>query len=196
MPSGEEHMKALIGAVALATAYLSGVLSASAEIVVGVNLSLTGPAATLGASWQRSPAMAPKEIGGEPARYVILDDGTDPSAAVRAPAFQPTGFASSTDEELLIAARGREAEVYYGWKPFMHNPQLRSGCTESISRRLCCAARKTVSSPRTITEAYPELIPNARLTVVADAGHHVHIDNSLAFSEQIIGFIRAAGPDT
>src|SRR4051794_36924103 len=76
-------MKALIGAVVLATAYLSGVLSASAEIVVGVNLSLTGPAATLGASWQRSLAMAPKEIGGEAVRYVILDDGTDPSAAVR-----------------------------------------------------------------------------------------------------------------
>lgn len=76
-------MKALIGAVALAAATLSGVLGASAEIVVGVNLSLTGPAATLGASWQRSLAMAPKEIGGEPVRYVILDDGTDPSAAVR-----------------------------------------------------------------------------------------------------------------
>jgi branched-chain amino acid transport system substrate-binding protein len=76
-------MKALIGAVALATVHLSGVFSASAEIVVGVNLSLTGPAATLGASWQRSLAMAPKEIGGEPVRYVILDDGTDPSAAVR-----------------------------------------------------------------------------------------------------------------
>ena len=41
------------------------------------------------------------------------------------PAFQSTGFASWSDEDLLIAARGREAEVYYGWKPFMHNPQLK-----------------------------------------------------------------------
>ena len=34
-------------------------------------------------------------------------------------------MASSTDEELLIAARGREAEVHYDWKPLMHNLQLR-----------------------------------------------------------------------
>jgi branched-chain amino acid transport system substrate-binding protein len=58
-------------------------MAASAEIVVGVNLSLTGPAAGLGTSFQRGLSFAPTEIAGEAVRYIILDDGTDPSAAVR-----------------------------------------------------------------------------------------------------------------
>jgi branched-chain amino acid transport system substrate-binding protein len=37
----------------------------------------------LGTSFQRTVPYMPKEIGGEPVRYIVLDDGTDPSAAVR-----------------------------------------------------------------------------------------------------------------
>ena len=62
---------------------LIAVPSVKAEIVVGVNLSLTGPAAALGTSFQRGLEYAPKTIGGESVRYIVLDDGTDPSAAVR-----------------------------------------------------------------------------------------------------------------
>jgi branched-chain amino acid transport system substrate-binding protein len=54
-----------------------------AEIVVGANFSLSGPAAVLGTSFQRVIPFLPTEIAGETLRYVILDDGTDPSAAVR-----------------------------------------------------------------------------------------------------------------
>lgn len=54
-----------------------------AEIVVGANFSLSGPAAVLGTSFQRVLPFLPKEITGETVRYVVLDDGTDPSAAVR-----------------------------------------------------------------------------------------------------------------
>jgi pimeloyl-ACP methyl ester carboxylesterase len=110
------------------------------------------------------------------------------------PAFQSTGFASSTDEELLIAARGREAEVYYGWKPFMHNPQLGHWLHRIHVPTLVLRG----SDDRIVAEhnhaAYPDLVPNARFMVVADAGHHVHIDNPQAFSEQIFGFVPAAGP--
>jgi branched-chain amino acid transport system substrate-binding protein len=56
---------------------------AKAEIVVGANFSLTGPAAVLGTSFQRVIPFLPTEIAGETVRYVVLDDGTDPSAAVR-----------------------------------------------------------------------------------------------------------------
>ncbi len=57
--------------------------NADAEIVVGGTFSLTGPAAALGTSFQRTLPLLPKEIAGEPVRYVIVDDGSDPSAAVR-----------------------------------------------------------------------------------------------------------------
>ncbi len=56
-------------------------LQAQAEIVVGGTFSLTGPAAALGTSFQRTLPLLPKEIAGEPVRYVIVDDGSDPSAS-------------------------------------------------------------------------------------------------------------------
>jgi pimeloyl-ACP methyl ester carboxylesterase len=126
--------------------------------------------------------------------FLAVDDQARGALEFVAPAFQSTGFASSTDEELLIAARGREAEVYYGWKPFMHNPQLRHWLHRIDVPTLVLRGRDDRIVATHNHEAYPKLIRNARLTVVADAGHHVHIDNPLAFAEQTIGFIPAAGP--
>jgi branched-chain amino acid transport system substrate-binding protein len=60
-----------------------GIGYSQADILVGGNFSLSGPAAGLGTAFQRTMALMPKEIDGEPVRYIILDDGTDPSAAVR-----------------------------------------------------------------------------------------------------------------
>ncbi|WP_323688856.1 ABC transporter substrate-binding protein [Rhizobium sp. AN83] len=74
-------MRRFLAAIAGAIVLYSN--PALAEIVVGVNLPLSGPAAGLGLSVQRGLEFAPKEIGGEPVRYIVLDDGSDPSAAVR-----------------------------------------------------------------------------------------------------------------
>lgn len=57
--------------------------AASAQIVVGASFSLSGPAAVLGLAFQRTIPLLPKEIAGETVKYIVLDDGTDPSAAVR-----------------------------------------------------------------------------------------------------------------
>ena len=69
-------------------AALAGLLLASAparaDITVGAVLSLTGPAASLGIPERNVIDMLPREIAGQKVRYVILDDGTDSSAAVRA----------------------------------------------------------------------------------------------------------------
>lgn len=57
--------------------------SAQADIRVGVDLSTTGPAASIGIPSKNTVLMWPQTIGGQKAHYVILDDGSDPSAAVR-----------------------------------------------------------------------------------------------------------------
>jgi len=57
---------------------------ALAEIKVGAVLSLTGPAASLGIPEKNTIELLPKEIAGEPVTYIVLDDASDPSAAVRA----------------------------------------------------------------------------------------------------------------
>ncbi|MFC0218910.1 ABC transporter substrate-binding protein [Pseudochelatococcus lubricantis] len=74
-------MKTIVGIVC---AVLLGTSAAKAEIVIGAVLSLTGPAASLGIPAKSTIDLLPRQIGDETARYVVLDDASDPSAAVRA----------------------------------------------------------------------------------------------------------------
>src|ERR1035437_9096599 len=55
--------------------------SALADITVGVTLSATGPAASLGIPEKNTVALLPKSIGGQTVNYIVLDDATDPTAA-------------------------------------------------------------------------------------------------------------------
>lgn len=68
--------------VALATASLV-VVPAMADINVGVIASLTGPAAALGAETKKAVDLLPAKVGGEKVNYIVLDDATDPTNAVK-----------------------------------------------------------------------------------------------------------------
>ncbi len=57
--------------------------TAGAEVVVGVSVSTTGPGASLGVHVQKAIALFPKTVGGEPVRYVVLDDTSDPTVGAR-----------------------------------------------------------------------------------------------------------------
>ncbi len=65
----------------LLTAALT-VVSAHADINVGVTLSATGPAASLGIPEKNTIALMPKTIGGQKINYILLDDASDTTAAV------------------------------------------------------------------------------------------------------------------
>ncbi len=56
--------------------------SALADINVGVTVSATGPAASLGIPEKNTIALLPKSIGGQKVNYIILDDGSDTTKAV------------------------------------------------------------------------------------------------------------------
>jgi branched-chain amino acid transport system substrate-binding protein len=66
---------------------LAGVLAqateAQAQIKVGITLSATGPAASLGGPQRNTAALLPKEIGGKSVQYIILDDASDTTTAVK-----------------------------------------------------------------------------------------------------------------
>lgn len=62
---------------------LSFSLSAAAELVVGVSVSATGPAAALGAPQRNAASIMPTTIGGEQVKVIILDDASDPNVASR-----------------------------------------------------------------------------------------------------------------
>lgn len=53
------------------------------DINIGIIASLTGPAAALGAETKKAVALFPTTIGHEKINYILLDDGTDPTNAVK-----------------------------------------------------------------------------------------------------------------
>lgn len=71
--------------LALAAAALAAGLSGAAaqEIRLGATLSTTGPAASIGIPMKNTFQIMPKEIGGVPVVWTILDDGTDTTVARR-----------------------------------------------------------------------------------------------------------------
>ena len=56
---------------------------ATAQIKVGVTLSTTGPAASYGLVQRNAVALLPRTLGGQPVEYIVMDDATEPNAAVR-----------------------------------------------------------------------------------------------------------------
>ena len=69
--------------LAAAAALSALAFGAFADITIGVDLSTTGPAASIGSQSMNAIRLWPDTLGGQPAKYVILDDGTDVSTAVK-----------------------------------------------------------------------------------------------------------------
>jgi branched-chain amino acid transport system substrate-binding protein len=57
--------------------------AAPAQVTVGVTLSMTGPAASLGIPERDTIALLPKEIAGQKVDYIVLDDASDTTTAVK-----------------------------------------------------------------------------------------------------------------
>ena len=66
----------------LAAALSAAALGAQADINVGVTLSATGPAASLGIPEKNSIELMPARIGNQKVNYIVLDDASDTTAAV------------------------------------------------------------------------------------------------------------------
>lgn len=75
-------------------------MPALADVTVGVSVSATGPAASLGIPEKNSFALLPSTLGGEKVRYVVLDDATDTTTAVK----NARKMTSEDKVDVLIAA--------------------------------------------------------------------------------------------
>lgn len=74
--------------------------AALADITVGVSVSATGPAASLGIPEKNTFALLPQTIAGEKVKWVVLDDATDTTTAVK----NARKFVSEDKADVLIAA--------------------------------------------------------------------------------------------
>ncbi len=72
----------LTTALGLATLLCGGGASAS-EIKIGVTMGATGPGASLGVNYKNAFQLMPATIAGVAVKYIILEDGSDPTAAAK-----------------------------------------------------------------------------------------------------------------
>ncbi|MDR5810354.1 ABC transporter substrate-binding protein [Caballeronia sp. LZ019] len=73
--------KAAVMAIAGMTAVFS--TQVWADVKIGVTVSATGPAASLGIPEKNTIALLPKEVAGQKVQYIVLDDATDSTQAVK-----------------------------------------------------------------------------------------------------------------
>ncbi len=101
------------------------------EIVIGISISTTGPAAALGIPERNALDFVPKEIGGVPLKLIVLDDGGDPTAATtNARRFVTESRADiimgscTTPPSIAVSTVANEAGIpHFGLAPFPIAPE-------------------------------------------------------------------------
>ncbi|HYQ99587.1 MAG TPA: ABC transporter substrate-binding protein [Casimicrobiaceae bacterium] len=76
------HVRTLLPALAAALALAGVVAPVQADINVGVTLSATGPAASLGIPEKNTFELLPTTIAGQKVNWIVLDDASDTTKAV------------------------------------------------------------------------------------------------------------------
>src|SRR5512138_2748211 len=124
--------KFLLSAAVTAVLALPGTaLAQTNEIVIGISISTTGPAAALGIPERNSLEFVAKEIGGVPLKVITLDDAGDPTTATtNARRFVTESKAdiimgsSTTPSSIAVANVANEAGIpHLGLAPFPITPE-------------------------------------------------------------------------
>src|SRR6185295_3985603 len=121
----------LSAAVAAVLALPGAALAQTNEIVIGITVSTTGPAAALGIPERNSLEFVAKEIGGVPLKVIVLDDAGDPTTATtNARRFVTESKAdiimgsSTTPPSIAVANVAAEANLpHFGLAPFPISPE-------------------------------------------------------------------------
>ena len=105
------------------------------------------------------------------------------------PAAGTHDYKAMPDDEVLAAARNREATARYAWSPYMHDPKLR-GRLHRIrvpTLLLWGTADRILSEP--YGRAYAAAIPAARFEPIERAGHFPHLEQPQAFADKVFAFV-------
>lgn len=121
----------LSAAVAAALVLPGAAFAQSNEIVIGISVSTTGPAAALGIPERNSLEFVAKEIGGVPLKVIVLDDAGDPTTATtNARRFVTESKAdiimgsSTTPPSIAVSNVAAEANIpHFGLAPFPITPE-------------------------------------------------------------------------
>jgi branched-chain amino acid transport system substrate-binding protein len=124
------HLSVAVVAASLALPGLPAMAQTN-EIVIGITVTTTGPAAALGIPERNALEFVPKEIGGVPLKVIVLDDGGDPTnATTNARRFVTESKAdiimgsSTTPPSIAVSNVANEAGIpHFGLAPFPITPE-------------------------------------------------------------------------
>ena len=132
--------------------------------------------------------------GGSIADWLVLDSTTvrglawHDEAAAPCPLELP-GDPGLGEEALVRIFQDREAASHYGWRPFFHNPRLSRWLHRVRAPTLVVWGEHDGIVPRSVGQAYSDCIPDARLEIVAAAGHLPHLERPRAFVDLVREFL-------
>ncbi len=98
-------------------------------------------------------------------------------------------FAKMTDEQLTTLARNRETTALLTWEPWMHNPKLRHRLHRIASPTLFIRGASDGLVSEFYVDGYAKLIPGAKVTTIAAAGHAPQMEQPEEFARVLLGFL-------
>lgn len=97
-----------------------------------------------------------------------------------------------SEEDQRHQAYNRQSLALYGWEPYLHNPKLAGRLHRvDVPTLLIWGESDGVVTPE-YGAAYRDLIPEAQLVVIPEAGHVPQIEQADAFVGHVLGFARQA----
>lgn len=93
-------------------------------------------------------------------------------------------------EQLEAWETDREMTSRLAWKPYMYNPSLPRLLSGVGCPTLVLWGDSDEVVPNECAELYRAAIPNARLEIVAGAGHAVDLEQPEALAHQVLGFLQ------
>ena len=99
-------------------------------------------------------------------------------------------FTKMSDEALTIVARNSETTARFCWEPYMHSRKLKHRLHRiKTPTLLIWGEQDGIVKADTYGRGYAGLIPGAKLSTIANAGHLPHIEQPQAFIKTLNGFI-------
>jgi pimeloyl-ACP methyl ester carboxylesterase len=97
--------------------------------------------------------------------------------------------AKMTDEQVTTLARNRETTALLTWEPWMHNPKLRHRLHRIASPTLFIRGASDGLVSEAYVSGYAKLIPDARVTTIAAAGHAPQLEQPEEFARELFAFL-------
>jgi len=121
-------------------------------------------------------------LSGDQVQAMLWHDPETHSVPLPSPGLEPTLL-----EAML---RNQESALYYGWKPYMHNPKLRQRLHRVTAQTLVIWGENDQVVSRSYGKAFADDIPGARFVAIPDAGHYPHREQVESFVSTLADFLR------